>query len=279
MEPQPCNIIAYLAHYGPFLNRITSFLYSHVYPQCCNVKNNSAFTRVESKCQTTSDTIIFALTGKFDGFRMIQFNELTLDHVMNQLYRWNIINISISCKDKFGGHNLVIIKDENVFYIIQSYIFEYNLKVHIANEEQIKLYISHYLNIFDSNQPKWTKNDINLWKCITTVNIPKYNDIKPMMFISWWYSYPYPFSLNTNNCQQFVRNLLEKALIRIENLNLEDIEDVLDVFDNPEMVDQITLVEEIKDDIEQLLADLDLLYYYDQVFEPGKLTESGCLID
>lgn len=270
MDIQPCNMIAYLAHYGYFLNRITSFVYEHINPQCCLSTNNSNFTRVESQCQTTFDTVLFALTGKFDQFRVIEPSDLTLDYVMDQLYRWNMIEINIFSNNEFGGHVLIIIRDDNIFYIIQSYIFKYKIKVYIADEKQIELYINHYLNIFNTDDHQWSKDDIDLWKCITGVNLPELNAIKPRMFISWWYSYPYPypFSIYTKDCQHFVRNLLEEALIKIDN---SDFEDIMDVFgDLP--------IEEIKDDIEQLLNDLDLLNYYEQIIKFGELTHDGCLI-
>lgn len=242
-------------------------MYDFIYPQCCLIKNNSNFTRVESKCETTVKTIIFTLTGKFDEFRVIE--DLTLDNIMHELYKWNMIEINISCRNNFGGHDLLIIRDDDVFYIIQSYIFEYNLKINIANEEQIELYINNYLKIFNSNNLRWTKDDIELWKCLTGVDLPpELNDIKPRMFILWWYSYPQPFNINIEKSQTFIRNLLYETLMKIKKTKYKYIKDIFG--DSP--------VEEIEDDIEQLIADLDLLYVYNDVIKLGHVTDSGCLI-
>jgi hypothetical protein len=161
-EIEPCNIIAYLAHYGGFLNGITAFVYLYRNPQCCRYTGNSNFTRIESRCEIAADMVLFLLTGKFNEFRLIDFHELSLKTVIKELYRWNLICLDIPCRGNFAGHVLTIIRDNDVFYIIQSYIFNYNLKVYIANETQIVAYIGHYLDIFWYSGLEWSKSDIAL---------------------------------------------------------------------------------------------------------------------
>lgn len=234
------NLIPYLCLHGHFLNRITCFVHRHINPGQCNAKRNTNFTRIESRCENTTNTVIFALTGKFNDFKLIEPKDASLDNIMLHLYLYNMINISISCHNDFGGHTFLIIKHNDVFYIIQSYIFEYNLRIHVANESQVELYLNHYLTIF--SKYLWSQKDVDLWKCITGVIIPEYNDIKPKIFTYWCSD---SFSLNY---KEYVKDLLDEALIKLDNSNLEDI---IDVFDN-------VTIKQIKDNIEQALNDLDL---------------------
>lgn len=234
------NLILYLRLHGPFLNRITSFVHHHINPGQCNAKRNTNFTRIETRCENTTNTIIFALTGKFNDFKLLEPKDTSLNNIMLYLRLYNMINISISCHNDFGGHTFIIIKQDDVFYVIQSYIFEYNLRIHVANESQVELYLNHYLTIF--SKYLWSKKDADLWKLITGVVIPEYNDIKPKILTYWCSD---SFSLNY---KEHVRDLLDEALIKLDNSNLEDI---IDVFDDVNM-------REIKDNIEKALNDLDL---------------------
>jgi hypothetical protein len=210
---------------------------------------------------------VFALTGKFDQFRPIQLKELSLNNVMSELYRWNLLNINIPCKNEFGGHKVIIVRNNDKFYIIQSYLFEYNIKMHIANETQIMAYIDNYLSIFNVGQPKWTKRDITLWKCITNITLPEYNDTKPRINISWWYAYPHSFSLNFKDCGRYLRKLFEQALIKVDTSEVEEIKDIFG--------DKTT--EQLTNDIQQLLDDLSVLNHFKLTV--GQVTNSGCLID
>jgi hypothetical protein len=268
METHHCNIIAYLSYYGPFLNSVIAFVHHHMDPQCCRYTGeNGKFTRIESKCETTGDMVVFVLTGKFDEFRSIQSNELSLNKVISELYRWNLLDINIPCKNGFGGHKLIIVRDNDIFYIIQSYLFEYDLKVHTANKTQITAYIGNYLSIFNSNINRWTTEDIILWKCITGTTLPEYNDTKPRINISWWYGYPRPFSLNSRDCGRYLRKLLEEAVIKVETSETEEIKNI---FGNK-------TAEQITNDMQKLLDDLDSLDIFK--LNTGQVTNSGCLVD
>jgi hypothetical protein len=268
MEPQQCNILGYLSYYGPYLNSVIAFVHHHMNPQCCRyISENGKFARVESKCETTGDMAVFALTGKFDEFRLMQSKELSLDNVMNELYRWNLLDIHIPCKNEFGGHKVIVVRDNDIFYIIQSYLFEYNLKVHIANKTQVTAYINNYLSIFNTDQHTWSKSDIMLWKCVTNIILPEYNDTKPRINISWWYSYPHSFILNSRDCGRYLRKLFEEALIK---LDMSEVEEIKDIFGNK-------TAEQITNDIQQLLDDLNSLS--DFKLNIGQITNSGCLID
>jgi hypothetical protein len=115
-EPGSYNIISYLAKYGPLLNRVAAFIYQHacgyIYPQCCNVTRGSNYTRVESKCETTALTIMLVLTGK-EWNNMGLIGNLILGDIMEELHQWNLIEISIHSRGEFGGHHLIIVRDND----------------------------------------------------------------------------------------------------------------------------------------------------------------------
>jgi hypothetical protein len=95
----------------------------------------------------------------------------------------------------------------------------------------------------------------------------------PGVYVKWWYSYPYPFHINTQNCDRHLKKLLEDALIKLNNSNDEDI---IDIFGKTES--ELPPTEEIEDNIEGILFDLDK-FGFDIEYNFGILTDSGCLIN
>lgn len=214
---ESCIIIPYLAEHGPFLNRIVSFVCPGIKPKGSNDTNYTTLTRIETRCETTTNAIIYALTGKLGEFKSLEVNKL--GHIIDELNKSNMIVISIPYKGDFGGHKLLIIRDDYKYYVFQSYIFEYTLEIHSTDKYGIVLFINYYLEIF--NKKEWTEKDVYLWKFITGVNIPKYTSKKPKIYIL---SYPETFCIY--NSQHNVENLLESALIKLDNTIPEHIEDV-----------------------------------------------------
>lgn len=267
MESGSYNIISFLAEYGHMLNRISSLAHEYIYPQCCNISENNNITRIESKCDTTATVMTLLLTGQeYDNWRLIQDNDL--DDIMDKLFEWNFIQLSISCNDNFLGHILLIIRDDDLFYIIQSYLFQYNITIHVADEDRIRLFIANYLQVFNHSQ--WTKRDIALWKCLTGVDSVSYNN-KSRLYVSWWYSYPNPFTLNSKNFQVSIKKLLNKAYDNIDENDFEYLSEVMGYY---EKETEEEYREWVKSYIEELMLEVDRL---DHNINLPKLTINGCL--
>lgn len=210
-EFSKCDVLSFLSKYGYFVNRMILFLYPTLSPGNCLVTKNN-MTKIDSRCRTTADSIIYALTGdNFDKFNLIDKKDLTFYTIMEKLLVSNMLVISISSTNNFAGHIFIIIKSGDIYYIIQSYIYEYAIDITVATDTQIMLYITKYLDIF--NNKKWRPKDTKSWKCLTGVYIPVYNDIKPDLFIYWS---PTKYTLDTDNCQGHIKQIIKDALNKID---------------------------------------------------------------
>lgn len=264
-EKQKCNILSYLSTYGHAINRVTIYVYPELNPyMCLAIKNN--LTRIESRCRTTADSIEYALSGGFDHFKPIKNH--TLSKVAGKLLSTGMVKISIPADDDFGGHIFIIIRDGLTYYIIQSYIYEYKITISIANDEQVILYISHYLTIFSDK--KWNKKDIDLWKCLTNVNLPMYRSQKPDIE---FYSYKGQFSINVN-CLKHIETLLDKALIKAKDDSISNTVKLLDLFG-----DYYDDVEKISDDVQNYIKGLiKQLSLIDNNVNYTTISDDGCLV-
>lgn len=284
-QHRSCDVLSFLSIYGHLINRIIIFLYPNMDPQHCLLKINN-LVKVESRCRTTADSIVYALTGgDFNKFNLIQKNNLTLNYILERLLISNLIVISIPSDNKFGGHILIIVRSGDIYYIIQSYIFEYTINITIATDIQVILYISKYLKIFSTKN--WNNNDTLLWKCLTGVDIPIYNNKKPNIFIYWS---PVTFVADNEHCQVHVKKLLEDAVGKINKIkevpdNINNLDkyitkrqhleisfaDIMNLTDNKYK----NSIYKVENDIENLLDELQS--YYHIIVDYNHLTEDGCL--
>lgn len=285
-EFRSCDILSFISKYGYFINRMIIFLKPKMNPgKCLMIKND--LTRVESRCRTTADSIIYALTGdNFIKYNSISKNNLTLTNVLDKLHESGILVLSILSDNEFGGHIFIIIRSKNIYYIIQSYIFEYCIDVTVATDTQIIQYIRKYLDIFSNNI--WNKEDTYLWKCLTGVEIPIYNNKKPDLFIYWT---PTKYEVDNDQCQVHIKKLISDALEKIESIKevpptiVETIEymkrlkhlyksfgDMMKIIDNSD--GHVNAVYKIADDFEKLMEKLNTM---EHTIDYNHLSEDGCL--
>jgi hypothetical protein len=171
-----CNILNYLEKYGSFINRLVTFVYPEHNPgDCTLIENGKIF--IETKCDTTVTSVVFALTGKnYHDFEMHQ-NDSNWSNMTSIIFdRLDEIGLIIFAMDSVGGtnftgHILCILKiKENEYCVIQSYVYEYEILLCSGTRKDVMKYINNYASIFGGSS-EWTRYDIDLWKKLTNTDI------------------------------------------------------------------------------------------------------------
>lgn len=147
-------------------------------------------SKLKTRCRQTAELVFYLLYGtNLDRADYIKLNSSiairSLDHVMQILDENKVVVISIpSCNlsggsyKTFSGHILDIIKiSDDLYYIFQSYIYEYQVRLITGNRDEVKKFISNYFKIFEPSEEEakyktitWTKERDDEWRAITQVS-------------------------------------------------------------------------------------------------------------
>ncbi len=205
-----CNIVPYLVKHSKFLNRIFTFLHPDF--MLCGRGSEG----IETRCGTSFGLVRYTLSGKLplSDFNNIVYPTSGIKSDVEEIYqileKYNFIGIGADSTDyQFGGHQMAIAKiNTNKYYILQSYLNEYNLQVATATSQGVKKLISGYRQIFDGMK-MWDNLSASIWKKITGASVSSHTNAPKNFEI---YTPQIPIKIKTEHCQKYIRSLLKQAV-------------------------------------------------------------------
>ena len=264
---ESCNVVPYVVKNAAFFNRALVFVYDHFKYENCYLVYRKKGKHIDTRCRTSVESVVYLLTGRlypnnFDYF-IYPYDEVSEDinYITETLTEYNLMVLSVGSTDIFPGHILVIIKIDSSqeYYILQSYIFEYELRLSKSTKQGIDKLIASYLLIFNGKITSWSEEHVTIWKKITGVDAS--DIVGASIPRSFRVYYPYEkVNINNKKCKKFVTTLLNDTTNKLNrwNKSLNVATDITDMFGDllPESSDVSLIKDKVELKIQEMKKEL-----------------------